>query len=148
MQLLEVLLFILIVAMGFSMMGRRPMRAPHRAVLLSFAVILFTLHIVLGGARWQLYPLYAALGVSGIHAYLGFILRTPLKKRTGKILVIASSLFAFVSLASALVFPLYELPAPGGEHPVGTESFMLEDGERTEAYGDDPGGNRRFKVQA
>ncbi|MFW6285141.1 MAG: alpha/beta hydrolase family protein [Bacillota bacterium] len=147
MNLLEIMLMILTVFMLFALNTKVGWKRPYVAVLIAISITLFVAHVILGTPRWQLIPLYLALAVLAILHYLKGYLHKTLKKGWRRGTVIFSAGLIVFSFVSALVFPMREVPAPGGEHLVGTVSFVIEDKDREERYGKEPGSDRRFKVQ-
>ncbi|MFW6299203.1 MAG: alpha/beta fold hydrolase, partial [Bacillota bacterium] len=147
MNLLEIMFMMLTVAMLFTLNRKVGLKRPHVATLLAISITLFVVHVIIGTVRWQLYPFYLALGVLAILHYLRSFLHKTLKKGWRKGTVVFLSALLGVSFVSALVFPMRAVPAPDGEHQIGTVSFVIDDEDRSEPYGDDPDANRRFKVQ-
>ncbi|MFW5894906.1 MAG: alpha/beta hydrolase family protein [Bacillota bacterium] len=145
--LVIVIALMAIILLVFTIRSKKPNRKAS-AGFISAAVAAFALQLVLEGARWQLYPLYLALVIMGLMLYLKAFMWKSFKKsgRWGVTFVFA--LLVLCSLVAVWVFPMRDVPKPSGEAPVGTVSFVIEDDDRDEPYGDDPDAKRRFKVQA
>lgn len=149
MRPLEILLIlILAVYFGWPLL---PLKRPRWLDILPLAALLVSiLHILVEGYRWQMFPLYALVGVALVLAAFR-LARGDNQQSVGRRAQIAGSLtgLAVLGLAVALpvLFPVPTLPKPEGTYDVGTQTLHLVDTERTEVYGSHPGGPRELMVQ-
>lgn len=117
----------------------------------SFLVVIFIsflIHLFIENNRWQLIPLFISTGLFVGLASLYIIGFEKIKhiKVIRRIGLISSSLFAVVFALIIYVFPVYEIPIPNGDYLIGTESFILTDPSREEAYASIDT-NRKIKIQ-
>jgi predicted dienelactone hydrolase len=147
MYLLEAFIYILTITLFGILISKKAIKKQYVIALLIVTVLVVVLHVIIDGIRWQLYLLYLALFLISILITIKTFLIIDLKKNI-KIIsnIVLISLFSF-SLIAAIVFPIYELPTPSGEYLIGTESFVIEDENRFEHYGDDSTEYRRIKIQ-
>lgn len=147
MHLLEALLYVLSLTFLIIIMSKKLVKKEYVIALFGVMIMIIVLHLIIDGTRWQLYMLYLAILLMSIIIIIKTILNINLTKRI-KILsnIVLISLFS-ISLIAAIVFPVYELPTPNGSYLIGTESFIIEDENRLEIYGDDSTANRRIKIQ-
>lgn len=147
MYLLEAFIYILTITLFGILISKKAIKKQYVIALLIVTVLVVVLHVIIDGIRWQLYLLYLALFLISILITIKTFLIIDLKKNI-KIIsnIVLISLFSF-SLIAAIVFPIYELPTPSGEYLIGTESFVIEDENRFELYGDDSTEYRRIKIQ-
>ena len=104
-------------------------------------------HLVSEGLRWQMFLLYAAVGVLVIVTFWEIL--SPDEPMAGYVRALGLGLVALlalgVTLVLPLVFPVVDIPNP--DAPVGTVTVRLTDESRKEAYGPDPGGPRYLAMQ-
>jgi len=146
-QFFESSLYLLFVIMAFLMIVKKSVKSVYILSVLLVGGALFIAHLSFEDVRWQLYPLYIALGVCGSFVYMKHGMQKTLGKKTKNAFMSVAFIFAGLFLASFFAFPVYELPEPGGNHPIGTQSFVIEDEDRIEQYGDLSGTYRKFKIQ-
>ncbi len=101
------------------------------------AVAAVSLHLIVGEPRWQLVPAYAGTLV---------LVAAATTRRGHSVLAAAAAATATLSLLLGYALPIPRV-APPTELPVGTFSVALEHPDRTEAYGESPGGARLFPAQ-
>ena len=147
MSMLEVLIYILSVIMLWILFTKRAIKKQNIVYLLSFTILLLTLHILFDITRWQLYTLYLAVFTLGILVYLKTIMNIILKNFIRISTLIVLILLIIISGISAFAFPIYEIPSPNGDYLIGTESFIIEDELRYELYSDDSNELRKIKIQ-
>lgn len=126
-------------------------RTERWPALFPFLAAFFTLlHLFLEGYRWQMVPAYLLLLLLLLPATWR-LLRPPTVP-AGRLLWrivagIAALLLFLVALALPLVFPVPNLPAPGGPYQVGTVTYHLVDPDRPEIYTELPDDVREIMVQ-
>ena len=135
--------------LAFIMIGMiiRPLKRRIILSILSIAIGVFTLHVIFEATRWQLFPLYVALLTSGVIVYLKTARNVVFKNRLRKSLFGGLLVLALISLATSLIFPMYEMPEPTGDYLIGTQSFIINDENRLENYGEEVNTYRSFKIQ-
>jgi len=121
--------------------------------LSGMAVLLILIHVVIEGYRWQMVPAYALtalLFLSSLRQLLGKKAILPIgwgrKIANGIGLSFGWVIFAIAAALPAL-FPVFQLPKPGGEFMVGTTSFVFIDDSRPETFTPDPDDKRLIYVQ-
>jgi predicted dienelactone hydrolase len=128
-----------------------PLRRPRWLDILPIlALVVTVLHLLLEGYRWQMYPLYALVGVALILAAFRLARGDNLQSAPRNIRVlgaVSGIVLLAVALALPILFPVPALPKPSGPFAIGTHTLMLADTSRTEIYGDQPGGPRELMVQ-
>ncbi|MBI9108433.1 MAG: dienelactone hydrolase family protein [Spirochaetales bacterium] len=118
--------------------------------LIGAAVILFILHLLLEGLRWQMTLVYLSLAVLSSGFVLqkaGLFKSAPHSRRTSILLKIVSVIFLIITVLLLWLFPVHKMPVPGGPYKIGTISCEINDDDRLEIYGPAPGGPRRIKFQ-
>ncbi|RDC60861.1 hypothetical protein HME9302_02077 [Alteripontixanthobacter maritimus] len=146
-------ILLLAFASALSLFGARSMVRRSRKAWLVAAVVVLVAAIMLVLAvepmRWQL---YAPLGLA-VLALLTAVLRlsrgAPDRPRWCSALAAtgAASLFA-LALLPPLLFPMFTVPEPVGEMPVGTRSIALVDPDRPDPVGGAPSGQRELAIRA
>jgi predicted dienelactone hydrolase len=126
------------------MPGRPRPRSGAAMLALALGVSVTAAHLLLDGTRWQLVPALAAAGA---------LAPVLLARASGRRPVLARSLGTIAllgALTSALLawgLPVDVLPAPTGPYAVGTTTLVLEDPDRMERFGPEPGGPREIVLQ-
>jgi len=124
----------------------------RNSLALALLISLIT-HFIAEGFRWQMVPCYAACVFIAIWATLqwrthGHPLQSP--KRT-KLVRWFTACTTFVMLLTSaflsIAFPVFDLPAPRGQFPVGTTTLHLIDEDRAEHYTADPNDHRELMVR-
>ena len=113
------------------------------------SLLLFAIHGLWEGWRWQMIPAYGLLAITSLLALAAYWRGEPVRRRRwptilGLVLGLPLWLLA-VALPWAL--PVPGLPAPTGPYLIGTVSYHLVDENRPETYTDDPNDARQFMVQ-
>ena len=116
-------------------------------------MLLTLIHLVLEKYRWQMLPVY------GLSVFL-FLLslsrikqgsRPTDKRKSRRILAISGFLFRLAIFACVaalpILVPVFRLPEPTGQHPVGTTKLYLVDDTRPEIFSSDPDDHREFMAQ-
>jgi hypothetical protein len=116
-------------------------------------MLLTVIHLVLEKFRWQMVPAYGL-------TLLFFLLsihwikpggRPPDKQPPRRVLLIIGFLFRLliftIVAALPILLPVFRLPDPTGQHPVGTAKLYLVDYTRPETFTPDPDDHREFMVQ-
>lgn len=147
MHILEAFIFILSMTMLILIISKRSIKTLYIVLVLVATSLVFILHLIFDGTRWQLFPLYFATLVLMATLYLKTVNHIDVKKYIKKGLIIVLSLLVLISLGSAAVFPIYKLPTPNGDYLIGTESFVIVDESRQELYGNEDHEFRKIKIQ-
>lgn len=105
------------------------------------------LHIVLEGARWQMFGIYAiVILIIFCHAFADL-------KKSKKALVlkkwpyIVGISIALLSLLLIYLFPVKDMIKPTGPYNVGTMTYDLSNNSRIELYGERKGDSRKIRIQ-
>jgi hypothetical protein len=119
----------------------------------SLAVLLTVMQLVLEKFRWQMIPAY------GLTLWF-FLLSIPWIKQGGRppdkqpprrVLIMLGFLFRLLifTLVAALpiLFPVFRLPDPTGQYPVGTTKLYFVDNSRPETLTPNPDDHRELMVQ-
>jgi dienelactone hydrolase len=105
-------------------------------------VVLMLLHAWLEGLHWQMAPAYLASALTLLVIVLGL---------TSSLLRLCYGAIAGAMLATSLVLswilPMFKLPKPTGQYPVGTRTLNLIDGNRVEMHEGAKAGNREVVAQ-
>ena len=147
MQILENVLIVLMIVNIVCLFKYKLIKSKYILILSVITVISFVMHLIFEDIKWQLYPLYLGLILVVIlNIFVSLKNASFLKRRVIKISLFALMIaLIFITSVSKYAFPVYEMPTPSGDFDIGTETFVLEDIEREELYGDET--NRRIKIQ-
>ena len=113
------------------------------------ATLLVGLHLAFEGYRWQMIPLYLLTGILLLGS-LPSLVHTETNEfhRLSWLAALRAGTLVLLAISTALpaLLPVPSIPAPGGPHQVGTQTFVLTDTSRSELYSgqDEP---RRFMIQ-
>ena len=116
-------------------------------------MLLIVIHLVLEKFRWQMVPAY---GLTLLFFFMSIYWikrgeRPPEKQPSRRILLSIGFLFWLLifTLVAALpiLLPVFRLPDPTGQYPVGTAKLYLVDDTRPEIFTPDPDDHREFMVQ-
>jgi len=107
------------------------------------ALLLTDTLAVVEGAHWQMAPVYLAAGVLFIAAWKS----VGSQSRSQRFVACSTVLLAFIGVLFSLLLPMFNLPEPTGNYPVGTAVLYFKDSTRIEDAG--PAGNsaRELMVQ-
>jgi len=113
------------------------------------ALALIGSHLLVEGYRWQMIPLYVLTGMTLVASIPGFF--QPATSEFNRLSWSAMGLLGILFLLAAstalpVLLPVPSIPAPGGTHQVGTQTWVLTDDSRRELYSgrDEP---RKFMIQ-
>jgi predicted dienelactone hydrolase len=124
--------------------GRARPRSGGALLALAVGVGVTAVHLLVDGTRWQLVPALTGAGLLTPVLLARASGRRPLLTRT-------LSVTALLAIASssllAWALPVEVLPAPSGPYAVGTTTVVIEDTERRERFGPQPGGPREIVLQ-
>jgi predicted dienelactone hydrolase len=116
-------------------------------------MLLTVMHLIMEKFRWQMVPAYGMtvlFFLLSIH-WIKRRRRPPDKQPSHRVLLIIGFLFRlllFTIVASLpIILPVFRLPDPTGQHPVGTTKLYLVDYTRPEIFSQDPDDHREFMVQ-
>jgi predicted dienelactone hydrolase len=160
MRALEIALpLLLAVALSTWLAPRRlrPAALPSIRLALTFAAALvFQLHALLEGTRWQLVPSYLIgmflLLICGAQVYLTRIAGRDAGPADdagwlGALASIVALMALGVSVGLSALMPVATLPAPSGPHAVGVVRLRLEDPARPEPFTASPDDRRVIGVE-
>ncbi|MBU1094399.1 MAG: dienelactone hydrolase family protein [Firmicutes bacterium] len=147
MHIFEILTYILSIVFIWMIMSKKTIKVQYVLSLLFLTFLVLILHFVFENTRWQLFTLYVVVLSLEMIVYLQSIMHITIRNFIKRMTIIVLSLLISISLITTFVFPLYQLPTPGGQYSIGTESFVIEDQNRYELYGDDSNLYRKFKIQ-
>lgn len=112
---------------------------PRGWVYLPGALLLaVTMHITLEGYRWQMMPLLTLAAPTAVIAFYAtrrsrtHAERNRLRKAAGVMGLAVAVLLLLPSAAMPVILPIFELPEPTGEYPIGTVTMTLVDPDRPE----------------
>src|SRR5690242_20078655 len=136
MRPLEITLLLLDLAVVLLPLLARPGGAAWRwlAALAPLSVFVLMAQLVLERYRWQMVPLYA-LTVLLLAVRLPGLLgrqRTQSRRRGAWAGAIAGVVLLGLAAAAPVLFPVPNLPAPGGPFAIGTVTFQWKDPARPE----------------
>lgn len=124
-----------------ALFGVRPRRGILAAVLPGMLVVQWQVE----GYRWPLLPLYLVTLGLAVGDFITLERHLPWFRRAGR--AVFGPIGLGLALASALVFPVPQLPVPSGPLAIGTTTVELRHPEVREEYGARPGGLRRINTQ-
>jgi len=131
-----------------GIMVERIMRFNRPFPLIEYAVVIpAVLHIILEGARWQMFGIYAVIVLMILTGILNLTFFRKYSLPNRKWTYIAGIAITVFSLMLVIAFPVKNIPEPTGPYNVGTTTYDLNDESRIEIYGDRKGDTRKFRVQ-
>jgi len=160
MRFLEILVLAILLPSVASLFVTRQRRPRWLRDLPILGVSFIALHLLVEGYRWQMVPAYALTAVFLVPSARAFSLERrsrnaqnpPPASRWRTVFrvtgaVLAMLVFVVVALLPAAM-PVFELPEPTGEFPVGAARFSMLDSSRPETFTADPSDRRELLVQA
>ncbi|MFQ5650872.1 MAG: hypothetical protein ACE5IY_13100, partial [bacterium] len=150
MRILEILTILSLLA-STAFLFRRPDRGPGwlRAALLAPSGLVL-LHLIFEGSRWQMAPFYFLAMIFAVLALKQFRQRDgAIRDRKAWRLTGALSALLLLLVASPLpyLFPVFEMPDPGGPYQIGMKMFRFVDESRPETFSPHPDDFREVTVQ-
>ena len=122
MQFFELLL--IVVSFMYTIFFRRFNRRVDKRYLLSGLVIVFIVHLIFEGYRWQMIPAYILWFAALITAFRANQEYGPVWVTTVKGIGLVVTAVLAILLPSVL--PVFELPQPTGDYHVGTRDIQFE----------------------
>jgi predicted dienelactone hydrolase len=110
--------------------------------LVAAVIIIFILHLIFEGLRWQMALAYLSPAI----IFPGLILKRNGPQKAKPVLV-SGFVLLILSVILLSLFPVHRMPEPAGPYKIGTISYELNDRDRREIYGPEPGTARRLKFQ-
>jgi dienelactone hydrolase len=141
MRTFEGLLFVLLVPDVLFSFADRP-RGWLVLLTVSAAVVVMPLHAWIEGMHWQKWPAYAAIPLLLLSQ--SFLFSSEIGR---SICAILAGFLLFVSCALTWALPMFKLPKPTGQYPVGTTMLYLVDTSRKEMHMGSFPGDREVIVQ-
>ncbi len=89
---------------------------------------LLAVHLLAGGSRWQLYPVYLVIALVLVSWFIRFD-----RKALRYSLLVTGILATLLSIAATWAFPVFRFPEPTGGYSVGLQTMYLEDKDRPES---------------
>lgn len=120
---------------------------PFRISLLD--IVLFVLHWLLEGLRWQMIPAYIILFLAALGGLLSSRRNTPTKhaKLSNWLIKPLASIFLVLSILFSAALPVFHLPKPTGPYEIGTTYIHMIDNKRPETFNEDPNDSRELMVR-
>jgi dienelactone hydrolase len=142
MRLIErlIVLSITIAAIAFLLLHSPPPIWLKVVIMATF--LLIPLHAWLEGVHWQLAPAYLASGL-----LLFSLASLGASQMASTLLAVAALVLVSMSLVLSWALPMFKLPTPTGEYPIGTRTLYLTDHQREEMHAGAPPGKRQLVVQ-
>ncbi|MEM1324835.1 MAG: alpha/beta fold hydrolase [Bacteroidota bacterium] len=137
MRLFELLLLLTTAATPF-IYGFIPQKKWQNAWLIGLYILVAS-HLVIEQPRWQLTPLYIAVILTPF-----YVQWTRRARIWMTMLILLLSVFA-ATLGTLL--PVFKLPTPNGEYPIGSQLLFLEDESRSEDITPEESDKRRLTVK-
>ncbi|WP_026671788.1 alpha/beta hydrolase family protein [Alkalihalobacterium bogoriense] len=153
MKLFEICLFIVTGLMVYGYVFRLWTNNKKSVALVVLGVVLFILHVMVEGLRFQLIPLYVVFVLIGGGVVISMMknkksldFKPSLWKRisVGGIGTLLLTATLFVTL---YFFPIIKIPAPTGPYAVGVTNYHWVDSNREEPYADPPVDHRELMVR-
>ena len=146
MVLLEIVLYILSLFILVILFMKKYQNKQFDIFVLSLFGLLEIVHFIASPFQWRFYFLYATVCLIWIVYLIQRVLSKSITKWLKGTLVFIIFFSLFLSIGTSYAFPVYDLPTPSGTYQIGTESFVIEDTERTELYNDNVM-YRKIKIQ-
>ncbi len=148
MRAFEVILLITLLLSLLALLIRPIFRLRSNWAPAAISLVAVVFHLVLEGARWQLYPAYAILGllsswwiwflISGRNQYSGQGDKSNRLLRIVRIVAISFAMILTIScMMLAHLIPVFAFPEPTGEYSVGSTYLHLIDESREELFTND-----------
>ncbi|WMN11500.1 hypothetical protein QYS49_38580 [Marivirga salinae] len=141
MRTLEIILLVVVTVLPF--VKRKILLQFRSNYILVFLLLLLALHLLIDGARWQMFPVYFLLLLVGWRIKAVDIsqpARLNFLRVSGYILF---SIFAILAWVLPMVLPVFDLPEPRGKYEVGTELIHVKT-DRPEKITEDESDKREF----
>ncbi|HAJ76997.1 MAG TPA: hypothetical protein DCM64_11140 [Gammaproteobacteria bacterium] len=141
MQVIEVSFFFLIFVFILRLLVESLRSRVSSSHLVIVGLTLLVLSGIFEGLRWQLIPSYLAFSLLA----LGTLKRIPSKLRWRVLAVVPIAALLLISISLSSLFPVFNLPEPGGPYRIGTFNYSLVDNSRIERF--EPTKNRELYVR-
>ncbi|MHB8191706.1 MAG: alpha/beta hydrolase family protein [Bellilinea sp.] len=142
-------LFTMLLVLAWSFVpAKRRARVVLYAPLLTW--VLLIVHFIVEGARWQMVPAYLlAVGLTLNNFHLLTRKKpAPTLRPLLRMLIVMAFLVLFILIYQLpQSFPVFTLPQPGGQYPVGSTSLTLIDSSREETFTENPDDYREVPVR-
>lgn len=145
MRLFEVILIVILLAAAIAQMTKSfPGWSRPLTVL---AVLVAFWHVIHEGTHWQMFPVLAGLILLVAWQLIPASRRTSRYAAMRKPVTVAVAVLSIATFGMLLIVPMFSLPKPTGNYPVGTRIVYLKDSSRTEDKAEKPGTPRELMVQ-
>ncbi len=119
------------------------------------AVIIFSIHLILEHAIWQMVPIYILIFVFLVVNLIEYkksqkqeVEQPSIKKKIYYLKGMVIILLVAISGIIPLLVPVFNLPEPTGTYAIGTTSFVLSNPNQKETFTEDPLDVRVISVKA
>ena len=138
MQFAETILILFVTGnLLYFLFGKKPDKR-----LAYFGLVLLTLHILLGEARWQMFPTYLSLVIIlPIHFF-----QVKARKWVRAVSSVLGILIAVASFVLCYALPVFKLPEPMGPFAVASQALYVKEESRFEDITADPDDFRELMV--
>ncbi|MGD9394889.1 MAG: hypothetical protein PVJ05_00490 [Candidatus Thorarchaeota archaeon] len=165
MRIIEILIIVFLILLSIqfilpSTIGNQK-KGTVMGVLSVAGIIIFLIHMLIEGLRWQMIPVY----IPTILLFLWGVIRLieiyriqtgaipepeigARRIRRGIVILVMAVILVSSTLFLNSLFPAFHLPKPSGEFAIGTVTFELTDDTRTETFTTDPEDHRRILIRA
>ena len=123
MRPLEIVLVLVLLLSSLQMLSPLRYRRIWISVAPIAAVVTTLCHVAGEGYRWQMFSAYALVGILILYRLLGW----PPGIRASLLVGVAGLGMIGVAILLSTALPVFELPAPSGPYPVGTQSRYIVD---------------------
>lgn len=142
-------LFTMLVILAWSFVPeKRRSRVVLYAPMVTWALLI--VHLFVEGVRWQMVPAYLlAVGLTLNNFHLLKRKKPALALHpVVRLLIVMLFLVLFILIYQLpQILPVFTLPQPGGQYPVGSTSFTLIDSSREETFTENPNDYREVPIR-
>jgi predicted dienelactone hydrolase len=142
MRILETVTLVLLLPPIAGLLGLHWLAMPWLRWAWALAALMLVLHVVYEGPHWQVSPLYGAVMLVGLLVFMP--LSSVWVLRLGGL---GCLFLVLASVGASWVLPMFKLPQPTGNYPVGTTILYMVDKSRPEIHPEAPQGPRELMVQ-
>jgi dienelactone hydrolase len=145
MRLTEPILILVVFTAALTLKSRVP--SGLSVLLISLGVLLSLWYGTRVGIPWQMLPVLSGLALVLILQVASNLFHIPQNPAWRSCVSVFAACFSVLSMALLIAVPMFTLPKPTGEYPVGTRIMYMKDVSRTEDQSTHPGIPRELIVQ-